>query len=117
MMFVVLLLNIVINTYGFYVTLLSSAQQQSGILRSSCFGIFLSSVLLSLRDIMITLQALIRCSMQSVGVFLITLYIYTTSMIPSWSTPSVGTLGLSSHPPHKEFPRMCASMRIHRNFE
>lgn len=31
MMFVVLLLNIVINTYGFYVTLLSSALQRSGI--------------------------------------------------------------------------------------
>lgn len=115
-MFVVLLLNIVINMYGFYITRLSSAQQRSGFFKYSCFRVVLSSVLLSLKVIMIVLQALKRRKRQTVGVFLITLYALT-AIIPSWLTPNVGTLGLlPSHPPSEEFPRMCASMGIHKGF-
>lgn len=39
------------------------------------------SVLLSLKVIIIILQALIRCTRQSVGVFLITLYICAASLL------------------------------------
>lgn len=53
-MFVVLQLDIVaINTYGFYLLRISSPHQRSGILDSSSFGVVLSSVLLSLKVIMI----------------------------------------------------------------
>lgn len=48
MMFVVVLFNIVINTYGFDVTCLSFAQQRSKILKYSRFRVVLSSMLLSL---------------------------------------------------------------------
>lgn len=92
MMFAVQLFNIGINTYGFYVAPLCSVQQWS---EKSVSGLFCQACYY-FPVIMIVLQA----HKQTVGEFLISLYICTTSQHSFLAFSQCGHFGIVVFPPH-----------------